>query len=149
MKQARKKTSIYLHEGKEIKMKKRIKKGFTLVELLVVIAILAILASVTVVGYSAFTQKAKDSVAQQELTQIHNYLYAEDINNDSITFTKDGLVVADGDTNYDNDATFVTGLITKEFDLTDYQLTLEGTNGTYTSMKLVTPEGGKHTVSLK
>lgn len=129
-------------------MKKRIKKGFTLVELLVVIAILAILASVTVVGYSAFTQKAKDSVAQQELTQIHNYLYAEDINNEKITFTKDGLVVADDDV-ASNDTEFVTGLITKEFDLTDYQLTLEGTNGTYTSMKLVTPEGGTHKVSLK
>lgn len=128
-------------------MKKRIKKGFTLVELLVVIAILAILASVTVVGYSAFTQKAKDSVAQQELTQIHNYLYAEDINNEKITFTKDGLVVADDVAS--NDTEFVKGLITKEFDLTDYQLTLEGSNGTYTAMKLVTPEKGTATVALK
>lgn len=72
-------------------MKKRIKKGFTLVELLVVIAILAILASVTVVGYSAFTEKAKKSVAEQELTQIHNYLFAEDIENDDFAFTSNGI----------------------------------------------------------
>lgn len=129
-------------------MKKRIKKGFTLVELLVVIAILGILATVSVVGYSSFTQKAKDSVAQQELTQIHNYLFAEDINNEEITFTKDGLVVADDD-DASNDADFVKELVATEFDLTDYQLTLEGSNGTYTAMKLVTPEGGTHTVSLK
>ena len=129
-------------------MKKRIKKGFTLVELLVVIAILAILASVTVVGYSAFTQKAKDSVAQQELTQIHNYLYAEDINNEKITFTKDGLVVAD-DADASNDVDFVKGLVAAEFDLTNYEFTLEGTNGTYTAMKLVTPEKGTATVALK
>lgn len=72
-------------------MKKGNKKGFTLVELLVVIAILAILATVSVVGYSSFTQKARDSRAQQELTQIHSYIYAADINDDSFAFTADGI----------------------------------------------------------
>ena len=56
---------------------KRTKKGFTLVELLVVIAILAILASVSVVGYTAFIAKADQSVADQELHQIATLINAE------------------------------------------------------------------------
>ena len=54
------------------------KKGFTLVELLVVIAILAILATVSVVGYTSFITNAKNSVAQQELTQIRDYCTAQE-----------------------------------------------------------------------
>lgn len=84
-------------------MKKRIKKGFTLVELLVVIAILGILATVSVVGYSAFTEKAKESVAQQELTQIHNYLFAADIDDDNFRFESNGIVFA-AEVDIDNDA---------------------------------------------
>ena len=57
-------------------MKNR-KKGFTLVELLVVIAILAILATVTIVGYSAFVNKANESKANSELNQIVSYVNAE------------------------------------------------------------------------
>ena len=56
---------------------KRTKKGFTLVELLVVIAILAILASVSVVGYTAFIEKADKSVAEQELHQVVTLINAE------------------------------------------------------------------------
>ena len=56
---------------------KRTKKGFTLVELLVVIAILAILASVSVVGYTAFIKKANDSVASQELHQLATLIESE------------------------------------------------------------------------
>ncbi len=52
------------------------KRGFTLVELLVVIAILSILATVTVVSYTSFINRANDSVAQQELTQIRDYYIA-------------------------------------------------------------------------
>ena len=52
-------------------MKKRIKKGFTLVELLVVIAILAILSTVAIVGYNSFTEKAQKSADQQTVTQLN------------------------------------------------------------------------------
>ena len=69
---------------------KRPKKGFTLVELLVVIAILAILASVSVVGYTAFIAKANQSVALQEMTQIRDALIAEDITNDAFNLS-DGI----------------------------------------------------------
>lgn len=58
-------------------MKKNIRKGFTLVELLVVIAILAILSTVTVVGYIAFTKKADFSVDQTNVTLFNSILDAE------------------------------------------------------------------------
>ena len=141
-------------------MKKRIKKGFTLVELLVVIAILAILASVTVVGYSAFTQKAKDSVAQQELTQIHNYLYAEDINNDNITFTSNGLKIEtlndldvneDGNKeNYATEADYIKALLANDFALEEGATLTASLEGDYVvSLTYVTADEGKATVSLK
>lgn len=88
-------------------MKKRIKKGFTLVELLVVIAILGILATVSVVGYSSFTEKAKESVAQQELTQIHNYLFAADVEDETFSFVTDGISFADADVDTLEEATKV------------------------------------------
>ena len=62
-------------------MKKR--KGFTLVELLVVIAILAILATASIVGYTAFTGRAKESNLKSELTQLRQVLIGEDENNDA------------------------------------------------------------------
>ena len=73
---------------------KRTKKGFTLVELLVVIAILAILASVSVVGYTAFIEKADKSVAEQELHQVVTYINAELIDDGEWTFSKS--VTAEG-----------------------------------------------------
>ena len=56
------------------------KKGFTLVELLVVIAILAILASVSVVGYLSFTKKANQSADEQAVTQMNTVLEAVNVN---------------------------------------------------------------------
>ena len=50
------------------------KKAFTLVELLVVIAILAILATTSVVGYTAFITKANISADEQEIAQLNGYL---------------------------------------------------------------------------
>ena len=106
-------------------MKKRIKKGFTLVELLVVIAILAILASVTVVGYSAFTQKAKDSVAQQELTQVHNYLFAADIEDESFAFGSTGITFADSAVTSEEAATGVLRTALNNTDAKDLANNLE------------------------
>jgi len=51
-------------------MKKR-KRGFTLVELLVVIAILAVLATISILGYSAFTKKADISNDQVIISQMN------------------------------------------------------------------------------
>ncbi len=61
-------------------MKKFIKNkkhGFTLVELLVVIAILAVLGSVTVVGYLGFTTRARNSNALTELAQARELIRSE------------------------------------------------------------------------
>lgn len=57
--------------------KQNTKKGFTLVELLVVIAILAILATVSIVGYSAFIKKAHESNALAELHQVQTIIESE------------------------------------------------------------------------
>jgi len=57
------------------------KKAFTLVELLVVIAILAILATVTVVGYSSLITKGKMNNDEMTITQWNTLLRGEDILN--------------------------------------------------------------------
>ena len=79
---------------------KNTKKAFTLVELLVVIAILAVLASVTIVGYTAFTRRAVQNNALAELTQVKTLVSG------AATTDDDGLVVSFGGTqkyvfNYD------------------------------------------------
>jgi len=51
-------------------MRKR-NKGFTLVELLVVITILAVLATVSILGYAAFTKKANISNDQAVVSQMN------------------------------------------------------------------------------
>ena len=60
---------------------KHSKKGFTLVELLVVIAILAILATVSVVGYTSFIAKANLSNDQSAIAQANIALQAAAIPN--------------------------------------------------------------------
>ena len=67
------------------------KKGFTLVELLVVIAILAILATATIVGYTAFTKKAKLSNLESELRQVRDLLSIEDFDNEAFAIEEDGI----------------------------------------------------------
>jgi len=57
-------------------------KGFTLVELLVVIAILAILTTVTIIGYSGFIKKANISNDKTLVAQLNGYLKAADRNTD-------------------------------------------------------------------
>ena len=66
---------------------KNSKKAFTLVELLVVIAILAVLASVSIIGYTAFTKKAVENNAISELTQVKTLLTG------GATADQDGYVV--------------------------------------------------------
>ena len=51
-------------------MRHNTKKGFTLVELLVTISIIAVLTTVTVVGFVTYVDKTNDAAAVTELTQI-------------------------------------------------------------------------------
>ena len=60
----------------------RRQKGFTLVELLVVIAILAILATVSIIGYTQFIKRANMSADQQAVTQMNTLLEGLDVNNE-------------------------------------------------------------------
>lgn len=127
-------------------MKRRTKKGFTLVELLVVIAILAILATVSVVGYSNFTQKAKDSRAQQELTQIHTYLYAADINDDSFAFTADGIEFTTAPADETAAATALQTAVGADWEF-EGTLSVTLTEGVVTSLAY-TVDGGNATLAL-
>lgn len=74
-------------------MKKRLKKGFTLVELVVVIAIIAILSAVSVAGYFGFTTNARKTATKQEAKDIANLIL---------------VVAADETTGVTNDGTKVT-----------------------------------------
>lgn len=60
----------------------RRQKGFTLVELLVVIAILAILATVSIIGYTQFIKRANMSADQQAVTQMNTLLEGLDVTNE-------------------------------------------------------------------
>ena len=60
----------------------RRQKGFTLVELLVVIAIIAILATVSIIGYTQFIKRANMSADQQAVTQMNTLLEGLDVTNE-------------------------------------------------------------------
>lgn len=85
---------------------KKIKKAFTLVELMVVIAILAILAGVSIVGYSSFIDKEKERSAITEATQAREIIIAEVIkqkNEISFDIAPNGKVTL----NFDNGELYV------------------------------------------
>ena len=49
-------------------------KGFTIVELLIVIVVIGILATVSIVAYNGVSAKARDSVRQQDVRQVHKLI---------------------------------------------------------------------------
>jgi len=51
-------------------LKKMKIKGFTLVELLIVIVVIGILASISIVAYNGAQQRARDSVRQNDISEI-------------------------------------------------------------------------------
>ena len=54
-------------------------KAFTLVELLIVIVIIGILAAISIVTYNGLTDKANDSVAEQELAQMYKHIKVQEV----------------------------------------------------------------------
>ena len=52
-------------------------KAFTLIELLVVVAIIGILAAVGVTTFNGFQEKAKNSAAKSNYTQVMKYVTTE------------------------------------------------------------------------
>ena len=100
------------------------KKAFTLVELLVVIAIIAILATAGIVGYTVFTEKARKSNAESELSQARTLIQAEDFANNYFEIA--GGVLTFSGLYYDGSAVSTTG--------TDEQLVSTiGSNAAYTA----------------
>lgn len=88
-------------------MKKRLKKGFTLVELVVVIAIIAILSAVSVAGYFGFTTNARKTATKQEAKDIANLILVVAADEETTGVTNDGTkvtltyTVAEGSTTTD------------------------------------------------
>ncbi len=69
--------------------KKKRNSGFTMVELLVVVAVLAVLATVSIVGYTTFVEKAKISVDVQTLEQLNLVLMANEQSGNGAQNVKD------------------------------------------------------------
>lgn len=44
--------------------------GFTIVELLIVVIVIAILATITIVGFNGIQNRAKNSAAQNQASQV-------------------------------------------------------------------------------
>lgn len=84
--------SINVRKG-NFKMKKRLKKGFTLVELVVVIAIIAILSAVSVAGYFGFTTNARKTATKQEAKDIANLILVVAADEETTGVTNDGTKV--------------------------------------------------------
>ena len=85
-----------------MQIKKRIKKGFTLVELVVVIAVIAILAAVSIGAYFGITDSANRSADEQAVTQMNTMLETYEILNgkvDDVEEAKD-IFEDNGLTNY-------------------------------------------------
>lgn len=78
---------------RNFKMKKRLKKGFTLVELVVVIAIIAILSAVSVAGYFGFTTNARKTATKQEAKDIANLILVVAADEETTGVTNDGTKV--------------------------------------------------------
>ena len=77
-------------------MKKKLKKGFTLVELVVVIAVIAILAGVSIGAYFGITDSANASKLEQEAKQVHTAIQTVALApNEHSSLTSNGLTITD------------------------------------------------------
>ena len=136
-------------------LKRKIRKGFTLVELVVVIAVIAILAGVSVGAYFGITESAKASKLEQEAKQLYKTIQlVGSSNSDNHQLKIDGLHVVDlqvfedalnevSGTNYDvltGDISSICGqaIILKEGSTSP----LAGEAKVYKSFEYYTPEVG-------
>lgn len=91
-------------------MKRKLQKGFSLVELLVVVAIIGVLAGVGIVGYSSYTDSAKERVAKANFNSVKRFFETEltllnnSIQTTSAAINSYGTSCATSTTAYDSEA---------------------------------------------
>jgi prepilin-type N-terminal cleavage/methylation domain-containing protein len=78
------------------KQKLSISRGFTIVELLIVVVVIAILASITIVGYSSIRNRANDVAVQTDIQNISQKLslYYADKNTYPATTDEPAVIAA-------------------------------------------------------
>lgn len=93
----------------------RIRRGFTVVELLIVIVAIAILATITLVGYNGIQQRAKKTALTSSLRQASDAALAYNVQNGSYPSSlSDMNIASEGKINYayssDSDSFCVTAV---------------------------------------
>ena len=74
-------------------MKKKLKKGFTLVELVIVIAVIAILSAVLIPTFGNVIQNANDSAAKSEVSNAITQYTTNQASNSQSADLFDGYIV--------------------------------------------------------
>lgn len=82
-------------------MKKKFKKGFTLVEMLVVVAIIGVLSTILYASYNKYISSTKVTVAKSEVLTIVQCFEAAMVDNTK-NHLEDDLITFDTFTNYDD-----------------------------------------------
>jgi prepilin-type N-terminal cleavage/methylation domain-containing protein len=82
-------------------MKKKFKKGFTLVEMLVVVAIIGVLSTILYASYNKYISSTKVTVAKSEVLTIVQCFEAAMVDNTK-NHLEDDLITYDTFTNYDD-----------------------------------------------
>jgi prepilin-type N-terminal cleavage/methylation domain-containing protein len=82
-------------------MKKKFKKGFTLVEMLVVVAIIGVLSTILYASYNKYISSTKVTVAKSEVLTIIQCFEAAMVDNTK-NHLEDDLITYDTFTNYDD-----------------------------------------------
>lgn len=82
-------------------MKKKLKKGFTLVEMLVVVAIIGVLSTVLYTSYNRYIKSTKETVAKSEVLTIVQCFETAMLDNIKNKKPTDEVVTAETFTSYD------------------------------------------------
>ena len=114
-------------KNKEItKMKKKLKKGFTLVELVIVIAVIAILSAVLIPTFGNVISNANDSAAMSEVSNAISQYTANQAANKQSSDLVDGYIVL-----FKNNQELCTSVTTGDGAVTDIKTLITSDNVSY------------------